>query len=187
MAEIELLEPKTLRLTPDFDAQNVAINTQHSIINNTGYNLFMLVKMRAGSGDVNSGEVYGYWGESGETGWHYYLSLEGKRGNYINLTHKASTYSAIGGKGGMAGVQKRQSMYYWHRDRDGSGNVTNQYWAHNYERYLNNHKIAREGQIKMFPLLFKNNEVLEVAFTCYGAKNYDGITIFQGEVILTPL
>lgn len=183
--EVILTKPQIVTLAPEL-AKEVAQNTQHTVTNNTGHNILFIVTMRAGSGDINHAHDSGTWGQSGDSGWRHHYSLAGNRGTYINLTHNNNTYTAIGGKGNREDVLNRTQRFYWHRNRDGSGNITSQYWQHHSWQYSNGYKIAREGQTKIFPLLLRNNETIEVAFTSYGAKNYDTIRIFQGGVTLAP-
>lgn len=154
---------------------NVGINTEHIINNKTYAYIPFIIYMHAGSGDVNHGSKQSGW-ESNREWWTY----DGTRGNFINLAYDNNNYSVIGGSGSISGLQKRES-YYWHVDRDSSGNQTGAYWRHTGTNYFNDYAISREGQRKNIMLLFKPDTQIRINFTCYGAN------AFKGEVRLIPL
>ena len=164
-------------------------NTEHIITNNTGRSFLLLAQMQAGSGDINENlrhtftEGHYIWNRHGSgNAYDNYFSQNGRRGNFINLNHKDKNFSVVGGSGSLEGINTKRYRYYWHVDRDVSGDIKRKGWRGvGWQDYNNTHKIAREGQKKHIVLFFKPNESIRINFTSFGSSGEKGF------VRLTPL
>ena len=161
-----------ITITPNFNSNNIAVNTEIVVNNKTQGDLIITAEMQGGSGDINTGTKLDER-QSGESLTKCWWTYDGIRGNFINLSYNDKNYSVIGGSGSKSGLQKKES-YYWHRDRDKSDNITWQGWRNNGTWYYNDYNLAREGQKKNIMLLFKKDSQIRINYTCYGANAFSG-------------
>lgn len=179
----DLARNKTFTLQHNLDRSKL-----YTIYNRSGQHALVVVTMNAGSGDINeSMETIGNgrWINVSDIDRRLELrSIAGRRGNDIQLFYNNTLKcTASGGSGSIAGVL-RQTDYHWNSFwTDGSGKKHYRGWHYGRTTMHNYHRIAREGEQIVAPLIVFNNDCIKINFVDNGARG----NIFKGSVFFSLL
>lgn len=180
----DMIKDKNLSIIHNKDS-----NDEHTITNKTGQNLFLVISLNAGAGDINTKDVNknvnAEWWTGDTILWRTFHFLAGKQGTSINLLKDSKLLTtALGGLGSTTlqeATRQRLERSYW---TDDSGNKTYRGWhsdtwtSTKAEQWK--HQIARVGQQVFYPIILHNNESIDIKFIDNGARG----EIFKGSVFI---
>lgn len=170
----EIQTIQNIRLEPQTTLQNnvyIAQDSEYTVINKTGRNFYALCISQAGSGDINTTLTGPQDTMSGNELHKIQKSIAGNNGTDIQVFFNDVLYDIIvGGSGSMAGVVALNQKHSPAIANTGSGKLEQVGWNHYATITSDSYKIAREGQIKIIPFLFKKDSTIKLTFTTHNAK-----------------
>ena len=179
---------QNIRLEPLTTSENnvyIAQDSEYTIINKTGRNFYALCISQAGSGDINTSLTGIQDTMAGNELHKIQKSKPGNNGTDIQVFLDNVLYDVIvGGSGSMAGVIALNQKHSPAIANTGSGKLEQVGWNHYATITSDSYKIAREGQIKIIPFLFKKDSTIKLTFTTHNAKT--AMKEQQGYVEIIP-